>query len=177
MRYYVTLSGGKQVEVELVQQPGGQPEVMVDGKAVEVDVIEANGVVNVRVDGRVYDLCLQHDGDDRIAFAGSGHRAKARVESDRSRLGAAGRRVDDAGGDGEVSAPMPGRVIKLLVSVGDELEAGTPVIVIEAMKMENELCSESAGTVSSINVAADDLVDAGAPLIEISPRGTPERAS
>ncbi len=74
-----------------------------------------------------------------------------------------------AGGSGAVKAPMPGRVVKALVAEGDDVEAGTPVIIVEAMKMENEVLSDGPGVVRSILVSAGDTVDAGAVLIEIEP--------
>ncbi len=73
------------------------------------------------------------------------------------------------GGGGAVKAPMPGRIVKALVAEGDEVEAGQPVIIVEAMKMENEVLSVGAGTIRSILVSAGDTVDAGAVLIEIEP--------
>ena len=70
-------------------------------------------------------------------------------------------------GDGEIRAPMPGRVVKLLVAEGDRVEADAPVVIVEAMKMENELGASRAGVVAAIHVAPGDAVDAGAPLVQI----------
>ena len=75
--------------------------------------------------------------------------------------------LEDAGG--VVAAPMPGRVVKVFVAVGDEVERGTPVAIIEAMKMENEILAPCAGSISKVAVAADDTVDAGQLLCEITP--------
>ena len=72
-----------------------------------------------------------------------------------------------AAGSGAVTAPMPGTVIKVLVNVGDAVSAGNPVMIIEAMKMENEIKASSTGTVSKVLVSAGDNVAAGAPLINI----------
>lgn len=74
-----------------------------------------------------------------------------------------------AGGGGSVKAPMPGRIVKALVAEGDEVEAGQPVIIVEAMKMENEVLAAGPGTIRRILVSAGDTVDAGAVLIEIEP--------
>ena len=62
---------------------------------------------------------------------------------------------------------MPGRIVKLLVAVGETVSAGRPALVIEAMKMENELACTQSGTVTRILVSAGDAVERGAPLIEI----------
>ena len=172
MRYYVTLPGGDEVAVDLVHRPGGRTEVLVDGERVDVDAIEAEGATNVRVNGRVFDLWLESDGET-FGFVGSGHRARARVESDRSRIAAAASRSKNVGG-GNVVAPMPGRVVKLLVAVGDTIEAGAPVIVVEAMKMENELAAAYAGIVTRIAVEVGQNVDGGATLVELGPLAATE---
>jgi len=72
-----------------------------------------------------------------------------------------------SGGGESVTAPMPGTVFKLLVKEGDKVEAGQAVIILEAMKMENELQAEKGGTVTQVSVAEGDKVDEGAVLIVI----------
>ena len=64
------------------------------------------------------------------------------------------------------NAPMPGRIINVLVAVGEEVDAGTPLISLEAMKMENTLKSSGIGTVKTIHVAAGAVVEKGAALFE-----------
>lgn len=82
-----------------------------------------------------------------------------------------GRAAADAGthaqGDLSIVAPMPGRVVRVLVAVGDEVAAKQAVIVVEAMKMENELRSPKAGRVKEVSVAAGTSVDAGRVLLII----------
>ena len=72
-----------------------------------------------------------------------------------------------ATGEGTVASPMPGRVLKVLVAEGDEVEAGAAVVVVEAMKMENELCTQRAGAVKKVHVAPGQAVESGAKLVEI----------
>lgn len=74
-----------------------------------------------------------------------------------------------AGSGGVICSPMPGKVVQILVEVGQEIEAGQGVIIVEAMKMENELRAEEAGVVLAINVAPGDLVEGQAALIQIGP--------
>jgi biotin carboxyl carrier protein len=62
---------------------------------------------------------------------------------------------------------MPGRVVKLLVRTGDAVAKGAGVVVVEAMKMENELVASVSGVVEQVFVAAGDAVERGAPLVEI----------
>jgi biotin carboxyl carrier protein len=72
---------------------------------------------------------------------------------------------------GEVTAPMPGLILDIMVAVGDHVEAGTPVIKIEAMKMENEIPSPVSGTVRTIAVKVGDRVSTDETLIEIEING------
>jgi biotin carboxyl carrier protein len=66
----------------------------------------------------------------------------------------------------ELNSPMPGRVLQLFVSVGDEVSLGDNLLSLEAMKMENILKAEGIGKVKSVQVTAGDVVDKGAVLIE-----------
>ncbi len=66
----------------------------------------------------------------------------------------------------ELQAPMPGRIVNVAVSIGDELNVGDEILSLEAMKMENVLKAEGIGIVKAINVGTDDVVDKGSVLIE-----------
>ena len=73
-------------------------------------------------------------------------------------------------GSGEaIAAPMPGRVVKILVAPGDDVQADQPVAIVEAMKMENEIRTVRAGRVAKIGAVAGDTVDGGALLVELEP--------
>ena len=66
-----------------------------------------------------------------------------------------------------ISSPMPGLIVEVRVKVGDSVTAGSPVAIMEAMKMQNELVSEVNGIVKTVNVQPRDAVESQAPLIEI----------
>ena len=70
-------------------------------------------------------------------------------------------------GAGDVCAPMPGRIVRVTVSVGDSVDLGTPLLAMEAMKMENELFAPVAGTVTAVEVTTGDAVEPGQALIKI----------
>ena len=70
-------------------------------------------------------------------------------------------------GDGSVSSPMPGRVVKIPVEEGQQVEKNQVLVIVEAMKMENPLKSSMDGTVRKIHYAEGDLVDAGKPIVEV----------
>jgi biotin carboxyl carrier protein len=71
------------------------------------------------------------------------------------------------GGDGVLVSPMPGKVVKVLVTEGQSVEEGAPLAVVEAMKMENELVAGRAGVVEKVFVQVGDAVEGGAQLIKI----------
>lgn len=72
-----------------------------------------------------------------------------------------------AGSANAISAPLAGSVSRILVAEGDTIEAGTVVLVLEAMKMETEITAPAAGTVGRILVAPGDAVQGGQPLVEL----------
>lgn len=164
MRYFVTLRSQEELAVDIVHLPTGGIRIEVDGRPVQVDALETDGAWTVRVGDRMVELWL--DGEPpEFHFVASGARLSARVESEQSRLTAGADALDSGGG--QVCAPMPGRVVKVLVGQGDQVEASTPVVVVEAMKMENELVANVAGTITEICVEADQHVDGGEALIRI----------
>ena len=108
-------------------------------------------------------VTLGSSGDGEAVVAG--HAVPVALENRRRRA----RAVLGAGnGDQRVVAPMPGKVVKVLVAIGDPVEARQGLVVVEAMKMENELTVSRAGTVAKIEVTEGTLVEAGRLLIIVS---------
>ncbi len=164
MRYLVTIDGvPREIDVQIT--PAGTASVSVDGAPIEADVVQVPGGVSLKIDGRVYDVLSGGKATARQVSAGE-LRAIASVENERSRARRERRGGAEAGGK-EVHSPMPGRVVKILVAVGDEVEAQQPVIVVEAMKMENELRATSAGKVKSIAVSEGQAVEGDTLLVTL----------
>jgi biotin carboxyl carrier protein len=80
-----------------------------------------------------------------------------------------------SGGEGEfgvkdeISTPMPGKVVKVLVSEGDQVKTGQPLVIVESMKMENEIKSPADAEVISVKYTNGDLVEPGQPIIKLKP--------
>jgi glutaconyl-CoA/methylmalonyl-CoA decarboxylase subunit gamma len=169
MRYFVTL-GAREIPVDVTPLSSGGFDVFVDGKRVSVDAVPVGGALSLRIDGRVVDVVL--DGrPPEVGFAALGRSGGATVETDRSRADPLPHSIRGARMTDFVAAPMPGRIVRVLVSAGDRVEAGAPLIVIEAMKMENELRAIHAGTVAEIIVRPGDAVEGGAKLIRLDDPG------
>jgi biotin carboxyl carrier protein len=167
VRYYVSLDPtANPVHVDVDELPTGALQVKVDGKPVEVDVVALGGQLSIRIDGRVIDLTTEGMPPDIHATA-NGVRTVARVESDRQRAADAARKSRIGGSDTVLKSPMPGRVVKVLVSAGDVVEAGTPLLVIEAMKMENEVRAKSAGKIVTVHVKPGETVEGNARLVTL----------
>ena len=94
-----------------------------------------------------------------------GRQVRARVSDGRRRRRAA---ASQAGGDHAVAAPMPGRVVRVLVEPGDRVAAGQGLAVVEAMKMENEVVAPAAGVVSDVRAAPGDSIEAGGVLVTLT---------
>ena len=164
MRYFVTIDGNEQT-VDVVVRPTGEFVVTLDGEPVETDLVALDdGGLSIRIAGRVLDLTIEGDPPD-VGVVASGHRAYVRVESERLRAAAAAKRGGGGVAEKTLVCPMPGRIAKVLVAVGDEVSAGQGVIVVEAMKMENELRAKGAGKVVELHAKAGDTIEAGAKLI------------
>jgi len=170
VRYYVTLDpdlGARPVVVDLTELPSGALDARLDGRKIDLDVMPVGAQLSVRVDGQVVDLTTEGTPPE-IGAVASGHRSYVRVESERMRSAEQAKKVTSTGGDKTVKSPMPGRVVKVLVSKGDVVEVGQGLLVLEAMKMENEVRARAAGTVAEVHVAAGATVEGGARLLTLA---------
>ena len=171
MRYFVTIGrpeDNRERTVDVSVLPNGDLLVTMDGKTVDTDLVAFDdGSLSIRIDGQVLDLTIEGQPPE-VGVIASGHRAYVRVESERLRAAAAAKRTGGGVAEKVLLAPMPGRVAKVLVSVGDEVAAGQGVVVVEAMKMENELRAKGAGKVAEIHAQAGETIEAGAKLITFS---------
>ena len=167
MRYYVAIEG-RTYEIDI-----GPDGLRLDGRKIEADLKpnHDSNLWHLVLDGRSHTLCAhrrERRGEWYIVVDGRRHEVLALDERRRAIRELSG---SEAASHGplEVRAPMPGLVIKVEVDPGSEVERGQGLIVIEAMKMENELKATAAGRVSDVRVAAGQAVDKGEPLLVIEP--------
>lgn len=130
-----------------------------DGREIEVDAVLARpDVLSLRIGNQAYEVKCERVGGDLHLWVGS-VRFAAEVRDPRSLRGRI-RAMDDHGPK-KLTAPMPGKIVRVLVSQGDEVEAGSGVLVVEAMKMQNEIKSPKKGTIQRILVSGGAAVNAG----------------
>jgi biotin carboxyl carrier protein len=166
MRYHVTL-GERTIEVELA--PEG---VRVDGRviAAQMEAVPDGPIRSLLLDGASHRIVARALERGRWDLQLGGRRFVVEVVDERTRRI---REMISAGsgptGPKPVRAPMPGMVVRVEVAVGDLVQPGQGLVIVEAMKMENELRAETAGRVTAIRVAAGEPVERDQVLIDLAP--------
>ncbi|HEY0127445.1 MAG TPA: acetyl/propionyl/methylcrotonyl-CoA carboxylase subunit alpha [Blastococcus sp.] len=145
------VSGGEPVEVRLRGRSSAAEVRVGDGEPVPARAVRDGGRLTVSLDGLTMSYVLQHE-NGTVWLAADG-RVTALREQERLTAHAEG-----TGADGVVTSPMPGTVTLVQAAVGDEVAAGTPLLVVEAMKMEHVLTAPVAGTVAELGVTAGQTV-------------------
>jgi biotin carboxyl carrier protein len=161
--------GGRERRVEVNRAEGGR-DVSIDGRPLQVDVAEVGGWVSLLVGpGKSsYRVAIDDRGDGELIVHVNGIAIPATVRDPRVAWRARGHEAATAtDGRADVRAPMPGRVVKLLVKAGDVVTARQGLVVVEAMKMENELRAPKDGRVADIRVKEGMSVEANAVLITV----------
>jgi biotin carboxyl carrier protein len=143
--------------------------VYLDGRLVEVRWGGRSGDVRRRllVAGRSIPFIVDLGGRARWRLSTDGHRFDVEVLDERARAVRAAGVARDGGAAEALKAPMPGRIVRVLVAEGQAVEAGQGLVVMEAMKMENELKAAGGGTVRRVRVEQGDRVEKGALLVEM----------
>jgi len=157
MTYEIAIDG-KTYRLDL-SRTDGRWSCRVDGREVEVDAVLARpNVLSLRIGNKAYEVKCERVGGDVHIWVGS-QRFAAEARDPRS-LRSRTRAVDDHGPK-KLTAPMPGKVVRILLSQGAEVEAGAGVLVVEAMKMQNEVKAPKRGTIQKILVSEGAAVNAG----------------
>src|SRR5450755_254058 len=163
MVYEIVVGGsgesGERYRLELDKAAAGW-ECKLNGKPVHIDaVIPRRDVLSLLVDGHAYEIKREQTATDLHMWVGSSRFAVELHDprSLKSRLKASG----DETGPKKIVAPMPGRVVRLLVAEGSEVEAGQGIIVVEAMKMQNEIKTPKKGVVKKISTSPGAAVNPG----------------
>ncbi|MDF1545231.1 MAG: hypothetical protein P1R58_09035 [bacterium] len=157
-------------------------EFIFDGDVVEASVERAGE--NFRVKSGDKEFLFRPEGENLFSCLVNGHKSLLAVVAhqgkyyidydshqfeltDPSEDGFAGGGDAHGGDKDKIFAPMPGKIVKILVSVGDSVSIKQPMVVVEAMKMENQVNSRANGTVKAINFSDGDQVDTETPIIEL----------
>jgi len=157
MLYDITIDG-KKYRLDL-NRADGRWSCRLEGREFEIDAILTRpDVLSLRIGDRAYEVKSERVANDLHLWVGSTCFA-VEVRDPRSLRGRT--RAGDDHGPRKIAAPMPGKVVRLLVHEGDEVEPGSGVAVVEAMKMQNEIKSPKKGTIQKILVSKGAAVNAG----------------
>ena len=161
MTYEVSVDG-KAHKVELARVDG-RVECKLDGRVVEIDAqMTAHDVLSLLINGKSYEIKRAIGPTDTHMVVGLA-RYETEVRDPRS-FRARKSATADAAGPRKLVSPMPGKVVRVLVQAGGEVEAGQGIIVVEAMKMQNEIKSPKKGVVKQVLAAEGAAVNAGEAL-------------
>lgn len=166
---YEVSEGKETTRVELREAGEGLYEVTLDGETVRVDVVKSGRTVySVIEKGQQFEAMVDERGGAKLDVLVRGRLFHLEAVDERSRL------LSEVGGGGAtgpetIEAEMPGKIVKVEVSVGDAVEEGQGIVIVEAMKMENEIPSPMDGVITDIAVSEGDTVENGSPLFTVEP--------
>ncbi|HUJ31612.1 MAG TPA: biotin/lipoyl-containing protein [Candidatus Acidoferrum sp.] len=151
--------GGRRTAVEF-SSVDGEMRFTIDGRALDANAVEiARGVYSILIGGQSFEVRVESEGAAlRVSIAGREYSADVYDKRQWRRCRGA---TAEAEGRQQVAAPMPGKVIRVLVKPGDSVERGQGLVVVEAMKMQNEVRSPKSGTVERLLVAEGQAVNSG----------------
>jgi biotin carboxyl carrier protein len=176
MNYEVSEKKGGSLSIGLTETGEGQFEVTIDGKSVHVDAVRSGPTIySIIENGRQFEAMVDEKGAHGFDVLVGGRIFHLESIDERTKL-LAGSAHAVATGPETIEAEMPGKVVKINVEAGASVAEGEGVLVIEAMKMENEIPAPFEGVVSEIDVAEGDTVEAGTPLFTVVPPSEDENA-
>ena len=164
MKYFVKVNG-RDHEV-VVNEHSDELLVEVDGRRIDVSYEEVDrlGQVAMNVDGMAHAVSIEGDANHcHVVMAGYSYEVE--LEDERERAAHAAER--ESAGGGVVKSVMPGVVVELLVAVGETVQEGQPLLILEAMKMQNEIGAPSTATVTAIHIEQGTAVGAGEKLVTL----------
>jgi biotin carboxyl carrier protein len=164
-RIVATIDGVEQ-ELEIEELSGHALRFAIGAQTFDVDYrFSRDSAISILVGKRIFDFEVSRHSEDLLVTS-RGTSVRVNIVDAARRVRGGGARTH-ADGRAEIKAMMPGRVVNVLVKVGEEVSAHQGVVVVEAMKMENEVKSPKAGRVAEIKIAAGQTVEKGALLVII----------
>lgn len=160
---YTTIINGEQYEIVI----NSDTSVTINGKTVEVDFLPMDkGLHSLITKDSSLELAIEEQEGNKFDVLLDGRLYESQVLDERSML-LLSRRGGLVMNSGEITSPMPGLIVAVKVAVGDTVEQGTTVVILESMKMQNELKAPRSGVVQEVHIVAGQSVDKNASLVII----------
>ena len=160
-------TGDRTEPIEILERSDNKIRLLLGEKEYNLDIVRVeNNIYSLLLGNRIFDIEVVPSGK-KNSYSVKYHSSTFNVQVIDAQMKYMQNRLKAAGEDdiNIITCPMPGKIVKILVKAGDQVEAGQVVITVSAMKMESEYKSGKMGVVKEIRVAAGDIVDANIPLI------------
>ncbi len=165
---YEVIINDRTATIDLLNRDKNQIKIDIDGKKYDADIVMVeDGVYSIILDGVSYNIELFENGSSKQYIVNTLYESFDVEIIDAESKYLKSRKKEEDDDDHVISTPMPGKVVKIPVKVGDEVKAGDVVIIISAMKMESEYKVKKDRVIKEILVKEGDVVDGHQPLILI----------
>ncbi|MFN0251362.1 MAG: biotin/lipoyl-containing protein [Kofleriaceae bacterium] len=169
MNYEVSEKKGETKTVGLVELDDNHFEITIDGATVRVDAAKSGKTIySIIEDGNQFEVIIDENGAHGFDVLVGGQLFHLQALDERSRLLSSTAKVVVTGPQ-RVDAEMPGKVVKIAIPVGSMVTEGQGVVILEAMKMENEIKSPIEGVLTEVCVAEGQTVESGVTLFVVTP--------
>lgn len=153
--------------IEVLSREGNKVRISIDGKKYDADVVMVEkGVYSILLDNRSHNIELIRTGNKNYLLNTYSKSYNIEIIDAETKY-LKSRRRDDSQEEAVISSPMPGKVVKILVKVGDQVKAGDTVVIVSAMKMESEYKVKKDRIIKDIKVKEGDTIKANQPLVII----------
>jgi len=170
MKIEVQLTGpsGKKLRTVELERDADRWKISLDGQPVDIDAVEIDpNTLSLLLEGQSYEVRITPSPDGVLKLQTGLQEFTAEVVDPRAWRGRRHGALEVEGRQ-QIVAPMPGKVVRILVQAGDKVEAGQGLLVVEAMKMQNEIRSPKGGTIECLHVREGQPVNAGEVLCVVS---------
>lgn len=169
MIYEISEKNGETFRIELQEVADSLYELKIGDRSVRVDAVKSGRTIySIIEDGRQYEVMVDERGAHGFDVVIKGRLFHLEAVDERSRLLAQQSKAAVSGPQ-TVVADMAGKIVKVAAAVGDEVQEGQGIVIVEAMKMENEIPSPVDGRITQLAVSEGDTVEGGATLFVVEP--------
>ena len=161
--------GKRKETIEILERNGNKITILLGKTEYELDVLKTSSTqYSILQNGKSHDISVVQDKDHKNYIVDTDTQTHyIEIVDAESRFKKMKQKASGEDGDGSIISPMPGKIVKVVVKKGDKVKIGEPIVIISAMKMENEFKATVNGVVEKVHVKEGDIVDGGKTLVVI----------